>query len=251
MEGVEDGFGLLTVAVCGMGIVRKSGRDLKRKALALLQTDNFEQSLDELCQLPARQVINALFSFLLSTDEQRKWRAITAMGAVVAKLADKDMESARVIMRRLMWSLNDESGGIGWGAPETMGEIIACHRGLAEEYANVLISYVWEDGNFLEYEPLQRGAVWGIGRVAQVRPDLVQDAVPHLLLFLESPDATVRGLAVWTLGLLGAEAARPQLEVLLRDDAPVSVYLDGKLVHSCVSDLTKEALACMGKRKNI
>jgi hypothetical protein len=46
------------------------------------------------------------------------------MGEVMAHLADKDMESARVIMRRLMWSLNDESGGIGWGAPEAMGEIV-------------------------------------------------------------------------------------------------------------------------------
>ncbi len=248
---MEDGFGLLTVVVCGMGIVRNSGRDLKRKVSALLQSDGLDETLEKLCQLPARQVINPLFSFLLSSHEQIRWRAVTAMGAVVAKLAEKDIESARVIMRRLMWSLNDESGGIGWGAPEAIGEIIACHEGLAKEYANVLISYVREDGNFLEYEPLQRGAAWGIGRVAQTRPDLVQDAVPHLLLFLGSPDATVRGLAAWTLGLLGAEAARPQLEALLRDDAPVSVYLDRKLVRSSVSDLTKEALACMDKRKTI
>jgi len=103
------------------------------------------------------------------------------MGAVVANLAEQDMESARVIMRRLMWSLNDESGGIGWGAPEAMGEIIASHDGLAKEYVSVLISYVWKEGNFLEYEPLQRGAVWGVGRVAQVRPELAQDAGPHLL----------------------------------------------------------------------
>jgi hypothetical protein len=213
------------------------------KVLELLQSDNFDERIDELCQLPARQVINPLFSFLLSSDEQTRWRAITAMGAVVADLAEKDMESARVIMRRLIWSLNDESGGIGWGAPEAMGEIMASHEGLAKEYADVLISYVWEDGNFLEYEPLQRGAVWGIGRVAQARPDLVQDALPHLLSFLESPDATVRGLAAWTEGLLGAEAARPQLEAVLQDDARILVYLDRRLVRRSVSDLAKQALA--------
>jgi len=155
--------------------------------MALLRSDHFDQSLDALCQLPARQVINPLFSLLLSSDEKVRWRAITTMGAVVAKLADEDMESARVIMRRLMWSLNDESGGIGWSAPEAMGEIIASDEGLAKEYASVMISYVQEDGNFLEYEPLQRGA---------------PRCLPHLLLFLDSPDATVRGLAAWTLGLL-------------------------------------------------
>jgi hypothetical protein len=232
-----------------MDTPKLSGRDLKRKVLTLLQSDNFGQSLDELCQLPARQVINPLFSFLLSSDEQRKWRAITAMGAVVAKLADKDMESARVIMRRLMWSLNDESGGIGWGAPEAMGEIIASHEGLAREYANVLISYVRKDGNFLEYEPLQRGAVWAIGRVAQVKPDMVQDALPHILPYLGSRDAPLRGLAAWTEGLLGAEAARPQLEALLQDDARISVYLDRRVVPRYVSDLAKEALAYVDKKE--
>lgn len=226
-----------------MDEAKHSGRHLKGKVLALLRSDDFDQSLNELCQLPARQVINPLFSFLLSSDEQIRWRAITGMGAVVEKLAERDMESARVIMRRLMWGLNDESGGIGWGAPEAMGEIIASHEGLAKEYASVLISYIREDGNFLEYEPLQRGAVWGIGRVTQVRPHLVQDAVPHLLLYLESPDATVRGLAAWAVGLLGAEAARPQLEALLGDEAEVPLYIGGRLMVRCVGDLAKEALA--------
>ena len=228
-----------------MSIKKRSGRDLKRKVLALLESDNFDQSLNDLCRLPARQVINPLFSFLLSNDEQIRWRAITAMGAVVARLAEKDMESARIIMRRLMWSLNDESGGIGWGAPEAMGEIIASHEGLAKEYASILISYVWEDGNFLEYGPLQRGAVWGLGRAAQVRPRLVQDAVPHLILFMKSPDAAVRGLSAWTLGLLGAEAgaARKPLEALLEDEADVTIYIDGRLIVRSVGDLAKEALA--------
>ena len=121
---------------------------MKRKVLALLKSDNFDRSLDELCQWPARQVINPLFSFLLSIDEQTKWRAITAMGTVVANLAS--------------------------------------HEGLAKEYAPILISYVWEEGNFLEYEPLQRGALWGIGRVAQVRPELVQDACAYLLPYMKS-----------------------------------------------------------------
>ncbi|NVM24029.1 MAG: HEAT repeat domain-containing protein [Desulfobacterales bacterium] len=221
--------------------------ELKDKVLDLLQSEAFYQRLDELCQLPARQVINPLFSFLLSSDEETKWRAVTAMGAVVASLAEKDMESARVVVRRLMWSLNDESGGIGWGAPEAMGEIIASHAGLAKEYANVMISYVRKDGNFLEYEPLQRGAVWGIGRVAQVRLDLVQDALPHLLPYLESADAPLRGLAAWTLGLLGAGGARLHLEALLRDEARISVYLDRRLVRRSVRDLAKEALGLAQK----
>ena len=232
-----------------MDTAKPRGRDLKGNVLALLQSDNFDQALHELLQLPTRQVINPLFSFLLHHDEQVKWRAVSAMGDVVANLAEKDMESARIVMRRLMWILNDESGGIGWGAPEAMGEIISCHEGLAKEYASVLVSYIREDGNFLEYEPLQRGAVWGIGRVAQVKPHMIQDAVPHLLLFLESPDGIVRGLAAWTMGLLRARSAQEKLEALVEDDAEVLLYLNRNLVRRTVGGLAKEALAIITDAK--
>jgi len=169
------------------------------------------------------------------------------MGAVVTNLADEDIESARVIVRRLMWQLNDESGGIGWGAPEAIGEILACHEGLAGEYANILTSYIREDGNFLEHEPLQRGALWGLARVAQVRPDLVQDAKSYLIHRLGSTDATVRGLAALTLGLLGAEEARLELEDLSADDTEVHLYVDRQIGVRRVSELAEQALATTGE----
>ena len=223
------------------------GREFKKKVLELVCSNNFEQDLGTLCKLPARKVINPLFSFLLSTEPKIKWATVTAFGAVVSNLAGQDMESARVIMRRLMWQLNDESGGIGWGCPEAMGEIIACHRGLAREYARVLVSYIREDGNFLEHEPLQEGSLWGVGRVAQVRPKLIRDAVPHLLLFLEARDATLRGLTVWTLGLLGVREARSQMERLANDDSRIAIYRDRKIKTYQVKDLAKEALGKIGR----
>ncbi len=219
-----------------------TGRDLKLKVLKLLGSKDLDQALDTLCQLPAQQVINPLFSFLLSTDPKAKWATVTAIGAVVANLAHKDMESARVIMRRLMWQLNDESGGIGWGCPETMGEIMACHENLAKEYANVLISYVREDGNYLEYESLQRGVAWGIARLAQVRHHLMRDATAHLLPFLEAQDATLRGRSAWALGLIRAHEAQSRIEGLAADVFEIEIYIDRKLRACRVMDLAKEAL---------
>jgi len=223
------------------------GREFKKKILELISSNNLEQNLGTLCQLPPRKVINPLFSFLLSTESKIKWATVTSFGAVVSHLADQDMESARVIMRRLMWQLNDESGGIGWGCPEAMGEIIACHGGLAPEYARVLISYIRKKGNFLEHEPLQQGALWGICRVAQMRPKLVGDAVPHLIPFLEARDATLRGLAIWALGLLGVREARSQIECLLNDEGEIKIYRDRKIKITRVKDLAKEALEKIGR----
>ncbi len=138
-------------------------RHLKKQILGLLQSEDFfEIGLTAIVARPARQVINPLFGLLYHGDTRVRWHAVTAMGAVVAQLPDHECESARVIMRRLMWNLNDESGGMGWGSPDAMGEIMACHHGLAQEYACILISYLNPHGNYLEHEGLQQGALYSI-----------------------------------------------------------------------------------------
>jgi hypothetical protein len=218
------------------------GRDFKRNVIDLLKADDFVRVLETFRSYPARRVINPLFSCLCSTEPQIKWRAIKALGAVVAGLAQDDMESARVVMRRMIWNLNDESGGIGWGVPETMGEVMARHKGLAREYVNMLVSYIREDGNFLEYEPLQKGVLWGLGRLAQTSPELLQSAVPHLHPFLSSQDATLRGLAAWTIGLLTAGQDAPGLEVLKSDDTEVTLFLNGTEGTYRISELARKAL---------
>jgi hypothetical protein len=221
------------------------GRGLKQIVQNLLSADALDASLHELCLLPGRQVINPLFSFLVHSDETLRWRAITAMGAVVEKLAQEDMEGARVIMRRLMWSLNEESGGIGWGAPEAMAEIMARHEGLAREYSHMLLSYMDCGGNFLEYEGLQRGVVWGLVRLARVRPQMVSNAGSHLQKYLESSDATTRGLAAWASGLLRAEETRSMLKLLLNDNFLLRLYIDNEFIEVRVRDLAKRALAML------
>ena len=104
-------------------------RERKARIGKLLGQDDFESALETIRRMTGRQAVNPLFSFLYSGDEKIRWRAVTAMGVVVGHLADTAMESARVVMRRFMWNLNDESGGIGWGSPEAMGEITAGHAG--------------------------------------------------------------------------------------------------------------------------
>lgn len=228
-----------------------SGRALKRRIYELLKCPDLESVLNEISQLPRRQVINPLFSFLHNRDQDVRWAAVKAMGTVVAKLADEDLESARVVMRRLMWNLNDESGGIGWGSPEAMGEILASHEGLAREYAHILISYTQEEGNYLEHQVLQRGLIWGIGRLAQVRPHMIQNAVQHLFPYLESTDATVRGLTAWVMGLLSVGDAIPKLRGLRNDERQLQIYTDRGLVNCRVKDLAEEALSRLGdKRKS-
>jgi len=216
--------------------------ELKARVKGLLNAQDFDEAVLQLHKMPGQKVVNSLFPLLYAGDDQLKMRAVRAMGAVVARLADEDMEAARVIIRRLMWNLNDESGGIGWGSAEAMGEILAQHEGLAQEYAPILLSYAREEGNFQEHEMMQRGVLWGMGRLAQDHPEWVKGAMPQMTLFLKSPDPLVRGHAVWVIGMTMPEAYRDELNALLTDDTEIQIRMDQQRVTRRISDLAEAAL---------
>ena len=217
-------------------------RELKARIGQLLGRDDFQNVLETIRSIPGRQAVNPLFSLFYSGDEVLRWRAVTAMGAVVGHMADTSMESARVVMRRLMWNLNDESGGIGWGSPEAMGEITAVHAGLAGEFASILISYINPDGNFLEHELLQRGSLWGVGRLAHARPLLAKPATPFLTAFFDSPDPYLRGTAIWAAAPILNDTMRPLIRTRLSDTAPLRLYRQMQIMETTVGNLAKAAL---------
>ncbi len=219
------------------------GRQLKKTVLEYLQADEFTSGLIEIRQLPPRQVVNPLFSFLCSVDERVKWHAITAMGNVVADLAVADLESARVVMRRFIWQLNDESGGIGWGCPESMAEAMVLNDDLANEFWCLLVSYIQPEGNYLEHPILQRGLLWAIGRLAHSRWDCARSAEPYLHPFLESSDPIHRGLAAWAAGPIALEPTIAKLKELTHDPGHLSLYRDGQIGQYTVSELAQEALS--------
>jgi len=217
-----------------------SGRELKKRIFNFLGQDNLKTGLQKICELPERQAINPLFSFLFNSNPLIKWRAVTAMGAVVSQLADKELEAARIIMRRLMWNLNDESGGIGWGSPEAMGEILATQKELAAEYHSILISYIDPAGNYLEHQMLQRGVLWGIGRFVHARPQLAQDSLPLLMPLLKSDDDYIRGLAGWICGLYWDSKKNDALRSLAQDDTIITFYHNHQLKEISISCLVKQ-----------
>ncbi len=227
--------------------MENSGRAIKQMVLHALRSGEMISLLEKADEAFVRKTVNPLFGFIQSTDENIKWAAVISMGRAVAKIADLDMEAARIILRRLMWNLNDESGGIGWGSPEAMGEILAQHRALANEFAGILFSYAREDGNYLEYVLLQRGLLWGIGRLVQTDPAFGEREVECLLPFLGSEDATVRALCAWIMGVAGVAESRRDLKRLMNDDSRVRLFMNMALVEVQVAELAEEALKRMGE----
>ena len=226
-------------------------RKLKQEILQILEEDDLNRIRHNLVQFSPNQVINPLFSALCSPDEKVKWHAVSAFGWVVPALADVSLESARVVMRRFLWTLNDESGGIGWGAPEAMAEIMAEDTRLADEYLHMLISYTrddgpepFQDGNYLELPMLQRGLLWGIGRLCYAHKRRMQHCRigADLQPYLASPDRVVRGLALWALIALEDGCAAGEAAGLQVDNTEVSIYFKGKTTICSVSELAAKYL---------
>ena len=217
---------------------------LKQRIFDLLKSPDFNQQLNSLKDFPFPKTLNHLFSALCSEDEEIKWHAVTAMGFGVADLAERDLEAARNILRRMVWSLNEESGGIGWGLPEAMGEILARNEGLAREFAPLLVSYLQPGGNFLDFEPLLRGALWAVARLAESHPQILQtlEADSCLLAFLSSPDAPARGYAILALGRIGKKESLLGLKAYLHDETEIPIYENQEFRRVRISQLARKAL---------
>lgn len=218
-------------------------RQIKQQLLPLLAATDFTRGLEKILALPGRQVINPLIGTFYHGDEQVRWRAIAAAGAVIARMADENLEDARVVMRRLIWSLNDESGGIGWGAPEAMGEACALHAQIAEEFGAIVFSYIWPDGNFLEHPILQYGSLWAVGRLAHARPECASCVGPWLVPFLSAEHGRHRALAAWAAGAAGDHRLVLPLKNLIEDETPVTIYQDARPVALTVGQWARKALS--------
>ena len=229
-------------------------RRLKQDVRALLAAEGWRDALDgELAAMDAQELVGPLFALLLDREEDVRWRAVTALGATVARMADQDMERARVVMRRFLWHMNEESGNVGWGVPEAMGESMARHPRLAEEYHKKLASYVQcpdciGDDNYMDHPPLRRATYWGLARLAQERPGLARHAAAELAAALHVEDDPVsRAYACWALGLMGEESAAVALRALADESAPVDIFRGGAMEHTTLGALAAEALRRLGK----
>jgi len=219
--------------------MRLSHRQLKRDFQKLLAEEELESTLAKICQIPPRKVVNPLFGLLNDPSEKVRWRTVSAMGRVVSRLAEDDLESARVVMRRFIWTLNDESGGIGWGSPESMGEIMANSPVLAKEFGQMLVSYVRPDMNFLEHPVLQRGVLWGLLRMVRADPSLGKNATGFLAPYLTSQDPLLRGLAAAAARCINDLSTGALLAGLARDHTPVTIYANGHMHQTTVAQLAQ------------
>ncbi len=226
-----------------------SSRLIKDQLHQILQEQEWHQIIAFLDNIPARRLISPLFSTLCSKSEQARWRGISCLGLVTTRLIqEQGLEAARVVMRRLIWSLNDESGGIGWGAPEAMGEIMANSGQMALEYHRILISYIQPEAracNYLEYEPLRQGAYWGLARLSQTKAEMLlpyKQGLVENLLREDHPFILACGSLL--MGYLGPDRQQARALICKIGDNHVqlNIYWEHKLLTRTLQNVAQEAL---------
>lgn len=182
-----------------------SNRQMKQKIRVWIQNPDWRSHFSEITAL-GPSATAALFS-LLPQDLPIRHRAAEVLGTIVASLYKKEPDRAKEYCRRFMWQMNEDSGNIGWGIPEAFAETLAASPELANQYANILISYIMDLGhadNYCDHDILRRSCYWAVGRLAQAQPELAEKARPWLIKGLNDDDPICQGMAVWALSQLPA-----------------------------------------------
>ena len=150
-----------------------------------------------------KRVLSILTALTYDKDSIISDHAIKVAGLAAEVIAEHDPEYIRNHLLRLFWLVNNESGGIGWRAPDLIGEILH-HCPQFSQFFPLLISLLE-----LEKEDAPRfraGTLRAIGRVAQVAREAMLPALPLVETFIApEADADTREMATWCLEQLDPE----------------------------------------------
>lgn len=176
-------------------------------------------------------LLTLLLQYTFAPDSLLCWRATEAIGEV----AVQQPKQVALLIPRLLWSLNEDSGSFGWGAAAVLGEIGRRNYSLVADIIEVLRHLVTDVF-------AREGMLWGLGRLAQSHPEAVLPAAPQIQACLREAKPQCRAYAAWCLGQLAYREAASELQGLLADQAPVRLYDKGELKYLTVGQVAAQAL---------
>ncbi|ABO51432.1 HEAT domain containing protein [Desulforamulus reducens MI-1] len=208
---------------------------IKEEINQLLKEMRYEELVAR--TLENQGTLRYLFRLLYHPFGLERWRAIAGLGYITEAMLQNSQGDVREIIRRLLWSMNDESGTTSWSAPEAIGEIIYHNPNEFAEFVPIVV-------NASEEEIFHRGIVWTLGRVGSKEPGLVREFMPLLINFLSHPKPEVRGHAARSLGQMGSEAKGALLFLggLLKDNNEIEVYESNQIINIKIRDLAQRAM---------
>jgi hypothetical protein len=180
-----------------------------------------------------KRVFSILISFTYDKESILCWRAIEAMGKAAGAVARNDPSTVRTIVQRLLWSMGEESGGIGWSAAEMLGEIVINAPETCRDIPPILLS-------FKDEESFLPGVLWSMGRIAGAGMNNGEGAEELVIQSLSHRSPLVRGLAVSAASSF--RLMSDKVKTLIRDREPFRVYEDHELIEKTVGDAAQKVL---------
>jgi hypothetical protein len=182
-----------------------------------------------------------LLSLAYDTDELIRWRAVETIGRVAKLQSAKDIAKVRDLIRRLLWLMNDESGGLSRTAPETIGEILVNVPSLIDEFGELLLA-------FLHEEPFETSAHLAIYRIASVDPKPFMKHYETLINSLSNPEPKIRAYSILALNKITPVKSRAHAKEKIEDETSLTIYdfNSGAMIKTTIKNIVQEILSDYG-----
>jgi hypothetical protein len=212
---------------------------MKSAVMVALDNNDFESVLT--LALQNRKVLSVLIRLAYDKETLVGWRAIVAIGLVASIYVRSNYDFLRETVRKLLWSLSDESGGIGWSAPEILGEIVSADP---KKMADVipLLAGVY----YIEEQVFRPGILYALKRIAESNPESAGDYQDLLLAGLSDANPLARIYALQLIRTLQERNVLKKTDVIINrvremvsDRAEAWIYKDNNFSGVEVADVAQ------------
>jgi|YelNatPaOPRAMG01_1025707.scaffolds.fasta_scaffold00109_28 hypothetical protein len=183
-------------------------------------------------------ILKFIQRLLYSGDVELRNKAAEALGIACSEVADYKPSIVSRILQGLLYSISDTAAS-SWGAFEAVSEIIARRFDLFSGY----LAYLYP---FIADESKREYGLSAIARISQDHPKAIRKLTLHFIPYLKDKNPMVRAHTIRLMGNLGAFEVKPELHALFEDNTGVSIYQNGRLNMTTISELAKESVAAIG-----
>lgn len=182
-----------------------------------------------------QRVFGKLIALAYDKENLLCWQAIEAMGFCAKAVATVNPARVRKVVQRIIWSAREESGGMGWSAPELLAEIASASPKHFADIPPIIVSLHGED----EEKVFLKGVLWAIAHMAVAGIRYLPGSEEVVLKSLTDTDPLVRGLALTAAQKAEIGIPADQLRNMAGDDSRFSVYEEGVFVEKTVAETVR------------
>ena len=208
---------------------------LKDQIKELIQQKKFNELL-EMKERPSKLIL-ILMRTLYNEDPDFRFGAAYVLGRITSKIYSKDPERVKEILQKLLWSLNDESGFVCWGAPEAIGEIVKDISELKTIYAQFLISFLSHPNVIFNNNALEKGALIGLARIGKLEDHLLGQLKSLVKMYMDKDDQEMQEYAFWCGIMAGLENMDKMIPDHLDTNDFLGIYENGIKIRKPISEL--------------